>query len=126
MSIIPLIETKDAQGKAKEVMEKLEKQIGFVPNTFKAMAHQPEFLEALLKMDDATFSGGQVPRKYKELIAIAVSAANGCQYCLSAHRMLARKAGATDVEIGETMAIVATMSAYNNFNKALGLEIDLK
>ncbi len=126
MSTLNLVQTNESNGKARVILEDLEKKLGSVPNTYKAMANQPEFLEALLKLDEATFNGGKIPRKYKELIAIAVSAVNGCQYCLSAHKMLGKKAGLTEEEVAEALAIAATMSAYNNFNKALGLEIDLK
>jgi len=126
MSVIKPLEENEAEGQAAKIYANLRKTLGFIPNTYKAMAHKPEFLQALLGMDHAVFAEGVLDAKTKELIAIAVSAANGCQYCLSAHAALAQKAGADTKEMTEALSVAAVMSAYNSFNKAIGLDIDIK
>ena len=73
--------------KAAAIQEKLAKTFGFVPEVFQAMGRNGDFLEAALKV--AEVAGKGLDPKTKELIIIAVSAVNGCQYCLDAHRAAA-------------------------------------
>ena len=121
---VKLVGEKEASGKLAAIYASLKKELGFVPNTFRAMGHTPDFIQALLRLDQA--SAPSIPEKYKQLICLAVSAANGCTYCVYAHSAIAKKAGATDQEIGEALAVAAMMSAFNTFNKALGMEPDIK
>jgi AhpD family alkylhydroperoxidase len=115
---------KDGDEKAQKIQEGIEKKFGFVPEVFQAMGRNGDFLEALTSLADAAGKG--LDGKTKELIAIAVSAVNGCDYCIEAHRALALKAGVTDEEITAAIEIAAMMSAFNNFNKAIGLNRDIK
>jgi AhpD family alkylhydroperoxidase len=54
---------------------------------------------------------GQVPRKYRELIAIGVALTTQCPYCLDVHTANAKKAGATREELAETVHIAAALRA---------------
>lgn len=110
--------------KAAAIQEKLAKTFGFVPEVFQAMGRNGDFLEAALKV--AEVAGKGLDPKTKELIIIAVSAVNGCQYCLDAHRAAALQAGVTDEEITAAIEVAAAISLYNNYNKAIGLASDLK
>ena len=115
---------KSGDAKAVKLQEGWEKKIGFVPEVFQAMGCNGDFLEKIMQL--AEVSGKVLDPKTKELIIIAVSAANGCDYCLSAHRAMAKSAGVTDEEITAALEVAATISAFNTFNKAIGLNIDLK
>lgn len=55
-----------------------------VPNLFKAMAHHPAYLEATWNRYKAIMLSGQLDRRTKEIVAVAVSATNGCEYCVNA------------------------------------------
>ncbi len=55
--------------------------------------------------------GGSVPRKYRELIAIAVAMTTQCPYCIEVHSKKARKAGATKEEVAETVFLAAALRA---------------
>lgn len=88
------------------------------------MGRNGDFLQEALHLGEVAGKG--LDPKTKELIAVAVSAVNGCEYCLSAHRGAAKAAGVTDEEITAAIEVAAMMSLYNNFNKALGLKLDLK
>lgn len=123
---VKLVSEEEASGKLAKVYDNLKKAVGFVPNTFKAMGRTPKFLEAMLQLDAAARIGGEIPQKYKELICLAVSAASGCQYCVYAHTALAKQAGASERELAEALACAAMMSAFNTYNKAIGLDIDIK
>ena len=115
---------KDGDAKAVKMQEGIEKKFGYLPEVFQAMGRNGDFLDSLLQLNTAAGKG--LDPKTKELIAIAVSAVNGCEYCLSAHRAGAKAAGVTDEEITAALEVAALMSAFNNFNKAIGLKIDIK
>ena len=115
---------KDGDAKAVQMQEGIEKKFGYMPEVFQAMGRNGDFLDSLLQLNTAAGKG--LDPKTKELIAIAVSAVNGCEYCLSAHRAGAKAAGVTDEEITAALEVAALMSAFNNFNKAIGLKIDIK
>jgi len=110
--------------KAKKVQEMLAKKFGMLPQVFQAMGRSGDFLEAMLNLSKVAGKG--LDPKTKELIAFAVSAANGCGYCVEAHRAAALGIGVTDEELTAALEIVAMMSAFNEFNDAIGLEHDLK
>lgn len=55
--------------------------------------------------------GGAIPRKYRELIAIAVSATTQCPYCIESHAKAAQAAGATREEVVEASFIAAALRA---------------
>ncbi|MDD2403940.1 MAG: carboxymuconolactone decarboxylase family protein [Victivallaceae bacterium] len=115
---------KNGDAKAVSTQKKLEKKFGFIPEVFQAMGRNGEFLDCALQLGEVAGKG--LDAKTKELISIAVSAVNGCEYCLSAHRAIAKGAGVTDEEITAAIEVGAMMSLYNNFNKASGLKIDIK
>jgi len=115
---------KNGDAKAQQIQGNVEKKFGFVPEVFQAMGRNGDFLSSLMQLSDVAGKG--LDPKTKELICIAVSAVNGCEYCLSAHRAIAKGAGATDEEITAAIEVAAAMSAFNNFNKAIGLNIDIK
>lgn len=73
--------------KVKAVYEEIIAELGFgiVPNLFKSMAINPDFLEASWKKFRSTILQGDVPRTIKEMIGIAISQANGSQYALKVH-----------------------------------------
>ena len=123
MASVKLYE-KNGDAKAKAVQENLEKMFGKLPNVFKAMGRNGDFLESMLKLSES--AGRGLDAKTKELIIIAVSAVNGCTYCLDAHRSAALAAGVTDEEITAAIEVAAAISAFNSFNKAIDIESDLK
>lgn len=115
---------KTGDDKAIKVQEGIEKKFGFLPEAFQAMGRNGDFLQAMLSLSEAAGRGLEL--KTKELIALAVSAATGCAYCVDAHRAMAMKAGVTDEEITAALEVAAMMSAYNNLIKAIGLNHDIK
>ena len=83
MSAIAMISEEDAKGKVKkiydEIMERLE--IDFVPNLYKVMAHNPEYLEVNWnKSKTVMHQNGKLDAVTKEAIAITIATALGCDY----------------------------------------------
>jgi AhpD family alkylhydroperoxidase len=71
----------------------------------------PKAVEAFWAFDKAAMADGVVPKKYKELIAIAVALTTQCPYCLEVHRAAAEAAGATQEELAETAMVAAALRA---------------
>lgn len=116
---------KTGDEKAVRTQEAIEKNFGgALPQVFQAMGRCGNFLGAVSQM--AAAAGNNLEPKTKELIAIAVSAANGCEYCVSAHVKSAKMIGVTDEEITGAIEVAAALSAFNTFNKATGLTVDIK
>ena len=115
---------KTGDEKAVRTQEAIEKKFGFIPEVFQAMGRNGDFLQAAMHMADVAGQG--LDAKTRELFIIAVSAVNGCAYCLDAHRSAALAAGVTDEEITAAIEVAASISLYNNFNKAISLNSDLK
>lgn len=76
----------------------VEKQLGVVPNMMRTMAQSPRLLEGYLALSGA-LRRGLLPAPLQEQLALAVAEANACDYCLSAHTALGRRAGLSDEQL---------------------------
>ena len=110
--------------KAQSIQNSIEKKFGRIPEVFQAMGRNGDFLEAALTLSEV--SGRGLDPKTKELIIIAVSAVNGCTYCLDAHRSAALQLGLTDEDITAAIEVASAISLFNTYNKAIDLDSDLK
>lgn len=93
MARITMIEKEDADAKVKEIYADIERHFGVVPNLFKAFAPKPEVLKANWEKTKGLMLAGKLERRLKEMVAVTVSAANNCKYCVGAHSMFLRKLG---------------------------------
>jgi len=83
MASIEMVAEEEATGKVKDIYEDIKSQLGidFVPNLYKVMAPKPDYLEANWnKVKTVMVQPGKLDRLTKEIIAVAVSAVNGCDY----------------------------------------------
>ena len=83
MSSVKLIPEDEATGKVKALYDEIKAKLGtdFVPNLYKAMAANPAYLQANWHKDQAVMSESKrLDPLTKEIIAVAVSAVNGCHY----------------------------------------------
>jgi AhpD family alkylhydroperoxidase len=71
----------------------------------------PETMQAFKAYDRAALADGAIPKKYKELMAIAVALSTQCPYCIEVHRQQALDAGATETELAETVHVAAALRA---------------
>ena len=71
----------------------------------------PEATAAYWAYDKAAYAAGAIPKKYKELMAIAVALTTQCPYCIEIHSNKAREIGASDPEIAEAVLIAAALRA---------------
>jgi uncharacterized peroxidase-related enzyme len=115
MAVVSYISNQDAAEKVKPVFEGMQKKLGAVPNVFRAMAHNPDMLEAFLALN-ATLPRTQLNGKLRELAYIKTSELNECDYCLHHHRALGKKAGLSDRQVTET-AQGETSDAYDELER---------
>lgn len=83
MASIKMISEEDATGKVKEIYAEIKSELGidFVPNLYKVMASKPDYLKANWnKVKTVMVESGKLDRLTKEIIAVAVSAVQGCEY----------------------------------------------
>ena len=102
MQRLQSIDPKIATGKTKEMLEAVNKKMGMVPNTLKIMANSPAVLQAYFGFSGALASGILSPA-VQEQISLAVSKANGCDYCVAAHSFKAKKLGIPDKDIQKSL-----------------------
>ena len=115
MANVSYLSNEDAGEKLRPVFEGMEKKAGAVPNMFRAMAHNPELLEAFLSMNSA-LSRIKLDPKLRELAYYKTSQLNGCEYCSHHHRAFAKKAGLTDQQLADT-ARYETSDAYDDLQR---------
>lgn len=92
MARIAVIDPESATGEAKKLLDGVQAGLGAVPNFIRALANSPAALNAFLGIHTIAGAGFLDP-KTRERIALAVAEQNACQYCVSAHTAIGRKAG---------------------------------
>lgn len=105
ISRFPVPEIADLPDDIRETILKVQEKSGFVPNVFLGMAHRPDELRAFFAMHDALMEReGNLTKADREMIVVATSGANGCQYCVVAHGAILR-IRAKDPLIADQVAI---------------------
>lgn len=84
-----------APEQSKELLEQVEKNMGFVPNIMGVFAQAPAVLESYLKLSEL-ISKTSFSKTEKEIVLLTASAHNGCPYCMAAHTTLAKQEGVSD------------------------------
>jgi uncharacterized peroxidase-related enzyme len=95
---IAAINTAEATGKAKQLLDGVQAKLGMTPNLMRTLASGPAALEAYLNFG-AALGTGHLDAKFREQIALAVAQANSCAYCLSAHSAIGKMVGLKPDEI---------------------------
>lgn len=123
---VPLVEYEDAPPEVRAVYDDIMKtrKIDRVNNIWKALANHPETLRRTWEDLKAVMADGALDGLTKELVYLAVSATNGCEYCVRSHTAAARKKGMTDAMLGELMAVVGMANETNLLANAYQVEVD--
>ena len=120
------ISENEAKGKVKEIFEEIKtaRQITEVPNFWKSLANNPETLERTWTSLKQVMKKGALDPVVKELIYVAVSITNGCEYCIKSHSVAAKKKGATDEMLKEMFAVVGLANKNNKLVDSYQVEVD--
>lgn len=97
MSQISPVDPALATGKAKTLLDGVQRSFGMTPNMMKAMARSPSLLEGYLGLAGA-LGGGTLDKKLREHVALAVAGVNACTYCASAHAAVGKSLGISETE----------------------------
>ena len=126
MTVFNKISDKEASGKVKEIFDEIKeaRQITEIPNFWKTMANSPETLERTWRSLQQVMKKGALSPEIKELIYVAVSITNACEYCIKSHTLAAQKKGATDEMINEMIAIVGMANETNRLVEGYQVEVD--
>lgn len=127
MSTVRLVDEATASPRVKAVFDdiKATKKIDRVPNLWRALATHPEHLELTWSRLKAIMRPGKVDLLTKEIIALAVSATNGCAYCINSHTAAVQKLGLDDEGLGEVLAVVGLFNTTNKLAEAYQVEPDI-
>lgn len=122
----PMVEYDDASPEVRAVYDDImaTRGIDFVPNVWKAWASHPPTLARLWHGLKDVMAPGALDPLTKEMIAVAVSATNGCEYCIRSHTLAARKAGMDDAMHGELMAVVGMFNQTNKLIEGYRVPLD--
>lgn len=98
MNRIHVVDPENANPEQKALLDAIRSQLGMVPNFLKVFANSPAALRAFLGLHEIA-GKGSLDAQTRERIALAVAQQNACEYCLSAHTAIGRKAGLDSAEI---------------------------
>jgi AhpD family alkylhydroperoxidase len=120
------IEYADASAEVRAVYDDImtTRNSDWVNNYWKVLAHHPPSLRRMWANIKEVMAPGALDPLTKELIYMAVSITNGCQYCIASHGAAARKKGMTDEQQAELAAIVGLANDTNAQAAAFDLQID--
>lgn len=127
MSMVKLVEYADASPEVKAVFDDIMKtrNVNWINNIWKALAaHPPTLKRVWEQVKEVMGPGGRLDPLTKELIYIAVSMTNNCEYCIQSHSASARKKGMDDEIFGELTAIVALANQTNRLAIGYQIEVD--
>jgi AhpD family alkylhydroperoxidase len=126
MSLVTLIEYADAGPEVKAVYDDIMKTRGvdWINNFWKALASDPALLGRVWSEVKQVMAPGALDPLMKEMVYVAVSATNGCEYCTYSHTAAARKKGMTEPMFMELMAVVGLANQTNRLANGLRVPVD--
>ena len=126
MTTVKLIEYADANAAVRAVYDDIRatRKTDFINNFWKALAHNPAQLQRTWESAKAVMAPGALDAVTKELIYIAVSVANACEYCIHSHTAAARAKGMTDAQYAELLAVIGMAHHTNGLVATLQVEVD--
>ncbi|MDC0192596.1 carboxymuconolactone decarboxylase family protein [Alphaproteobacteria bacterium] len=126
MSILKPITEKKAKGKVKKIYEdiKSKRKITKIPNFWKSLANDPDTLERTWNSLQQVMQKGALDPLTKEMLYVAVSMTNSCEYCIRSHTKAAQKKGLTDKMLKELIAVVAMANETNRLVESYQVEVD--
>ena len=126
MPISRFVDYEDAPPEVRAVYDDImaTRQVDWVNNFWKALARHPPTLVRTWESLKQVMAPGALDPVTKEMLYVAVSIANGCDYCINSHIAGARKAGMSEAMLGELLAVVAMASETNALATAYQVDLD--
>ncbi len=126
MATVKLIEYEDASSDVREIYDDIRafRKTDFINNFWKGLANNPEQLRRTWTGIKEVMAPGALDPLTKELIYIAVSVANKCEYCIHSHTAAARAKGMSDEQHAELMAVIGMAHSTNGLVTSMQLPVD--
>lgn len=126
MATLPLIADADASAEVTAVFNDIRETRGsdFINNFWRALAHDPALLKATWERLKVVMGAGEIDPLTKEMIYIAVSVANACEYCSHSHTAATRAKSMADAQYGELLSVIGMASQTNALATALQVPVD--
>jgi AhpD family alkylhydroperoxidase len=128
VSLVTLIEYDAAPAEVRAVYDDIMKTRGtdWINNFWKALAHDPAQLRRVWESVKQVMAPGALDPLVKEMVYVAVSATNGCEYCTYSHTASARKKGMSEAMFLELMAVVGLANETNRLANGLRVPVDAR
>jgi AhpD family alkylhydroperoxidase len=126
MATFGLIEYTEASPEVRAVYDDImaTRQTDYVNNFWKALAHDPVALRRTWESIKQIMAPAALDALTKEMVYLAVSVTNQCGYCIASHTAAARKAGMTEAQFAELMAVVGMANESNRLASGYQVAID--
>ncbi len=126
MATLGFIEYEDASPEVRAVYDDImaTRKTDWINNFWKAIAHDPATLKRTWQDIKQVMGPGALDPLTKEMIYVAVSVSNQCDYCIASHTVSAQKKGMTDAMFKELMAVVGMANETNRLSAGYQVEID--
>ena len=126
MTLLKPVQENKAKGKVKKIFEDIKKtrKISKIPNFWRTIANDPNTLERTWKSLKQVMAKGTLEPLTKELIYVAVSMTNSCEYCIRSHTAAAKKKGMSENMLNELIAIVGMANETNRLVESYQVEVD--
>jgi AhpD family alkylhydroperoxidase len=123
---MPLIEYADASPEVRAVYDDIieTRQVDWVNNFWKALAVDPVALRRTWESVKEVMAPGALDPLTKELLYVAVSVTNGCEYCIASHTAAARKKGMSEEQLAELLAVVGMANETNALATGYRVPVD--
>ena len=126
MSMVRMVEYADASPEARAVFDDImaTRKSDWVNNFWKALATHPPTLRRLWENVKQVMAPGALDPLVKEMIYVAVSVTNNCEYCIHSHTAGARAKGMTDAQFAELLAVVGLANETNRLANGYRMPVD--
>ena len=128
MSLLGLIEYKDASPEVRAVYDDImaTRKTDYINNFWKAIAHDPALLKRTWQDIKQIMAPGALDPLTKEMIYVAISVSNQCEYCIASHTASAQGKGMTKAQFQELMSVVGMANETNRLVAGYRVEVDEK
>lgn len=126
MTVRRPIEYRDASPEVRAVFDdiKATRKVEDVNNFWKYLANDPATLKRTWTSIKEVMAPGALDVRTKEMVYLAISVSNGCEYCTASHGAAARNAGMTDAMFGELMAVIGMANETNRLANGYRVPVD--
>ena len=126
MPMVRMVEIADAGPEVKAVYDDImtTRKTDWINNFWKTLASHPPTLRRIWAGVKEVMSPGKLDPLTKEMIYVAVSATNNCEYCIHSHTASARAKGMSDEMLGELLAVVGIANETNRLANGYQVPVD--